>query len=170
MVGRGRLLKCSQVATDAFGGQSLTIELSNGAGPVARIAVNGGVRANQGKTILMLTDGVDRDLPSALPVAEVALRAILPPVQIGVAILAILPNVGEDRVDVAILASHSRVQAPQRVTSLVVIKLRSGANRFPGRRRMATLTSNLHRTVWTAHGRTGGGALAGRRTGSHLEQ
>ena len=57
---------------------------------------------NQGKTILVLIDVVDRHLPSICVVAEFTLCAVLAAVKISVAILTFLRNVAEIEVGVAI--------------------------------------------------------------------
>jgi hypothetical protein len=89
----------------------LTVKLSHRPNPVARITVNRGVRADKRKAVLMLIDGMNRDLPSIDPVARIALRPVFPSMEVGMAILAIAPYVGKHQVDVAFLASHARMHA-----------------------------------------------------------
>ena len=60
---------------------------------VARVAVHGGVRSGKRKAIVMLLDLLHADLPSLNRVALLAVRSQLPPVNIGVAILAALPDI-----------------------------------------------------------------------------
>jgi len=170
MIGRGRFLKCFQVTADALGGEPLTIKLTDRPRLMTRIAVHRGVCADQRKTILMFVDRLDQNLPAADAVAEVAFRAIFPPVNVGMTILAIAAQVSEYRVDVTFLACHAQVQAAQWITGFVVVEVRLRADRLPRRRRVTFLAGNLHRPMWTATRGRGCGLLPGRNTGGHLEQ
>ena len=89
MIGIRGFSKCAQVATHAFGRESEAIELAHGTNLVAGIAVHGSVSANQGKAILMFIDVVNGDLPAVGIVAEAALRSVLAPMQISMAVLAL---------------------------------------------------------------------------------
>lgn len=169
MVWRRGSLKRPQMATHAVGRESLTVKLANGPGPVARIAVHGGVRADQRKTILMLIDGMDGDLPATDPMTQVALCSIFPPVQVGMAILAVVSYLGEYQIDMTFPASYPHMHAPQGITRLAVIKLRFAADRFPLRGCMTSFTSDLHRTMRTPGGGSRRRILPGCPRG-HLEQ
>lgn len=68
---------------------------------------------------------------------------------IGVAILASLPHVGEDRLDVALSAVHRHVHAAQRIPCLIVIEFRNCANRTPRTRCVTVLTGNSEIAVRT---------------------
>jgi len=170
MIGRRRFLKCFLVAADALGGEPLTVKLAYGSSLVTRIAVHGSVCADQRKTILVLVDGLDENLPATDAVAKVALCSIFPPVDVGMTILTIAAHVGEYRIDVAFLACDTQVQAAQWITGFVVVEIRLGADRFPGRGGMTFLTSKLHGPMRTATRRRGRGLLPGGNTGGHLEQ
>jgi hypothetical protein len=128
------------------------------------------VCADQRKTILVLVDGLDENLPATDAVAKVALCSIFPPVDVGMTILTIAAHVGEYRIDVAFLACDTQVQAAQWITGFVVVEIRLGADRFPGRGGMTFLTSKLHGPMRTATRRRGRGLLPGGTTGGHLEQ
>jgi hypothetical protein len=65
------------------------------------------MRADQGEAILVRIHVLKRHLPTADLVAEVALRAILPPMNVGMAVLAIATNVGEHGMYVALLTSDA---------------------------------------------------------------
>lgn len=73
---------------------------------------------DQRKTILVLIDVVDRDLPSIAVVTEFTLCAILAAMEISVAILAFLTDVAEIQVDMAIEALHHSVASAQREPGL----------------------------------------------------
>ena len=97
---------CLQMAAHTFGGQSLPIKLPDGAGFMARVAIHNGVRADQRKAILVFVDIVHRHFPAIDVMAQVALRAVAAPVDIGMAVLALLACVCEDGIDVALLARN----------------------------------------------------------------
>ena len=124
-------------------------ELAVGHAFMAGIAVHGRVRSGQRKAIVVLLDLLDRDLPSADRVALLAVRAQLPLVNVGVAILAALSNVSENRPDVTFSATHRLMHAAQRIFCLVVIEFRNSSDRFPCARRVAVLTRNAQVAVWT---------------------
>ena len=96
--------------------------------------------------IFYLRDG---DLPAEYGVALGAIGAHLPAVDVGVAVGAILANVGEDRLDVAIHAFHVLVHATQWVTRFVVIKLQYWANGSPAGSNVAIFARNVEHAVGT---------------------
>src|SRR5579872_1978503 len=98
---------------------------------MARVAVHGSMRASQWESVVVLLHLLDRDLPSANGVALFAVRAQLTPMDIGVAILASLADIAEYRLDVTLRATDRRVHTPKRISCLVVIEFRNGADRFP---------------------------------------
>lgn len=111
----------------------------------------------------MLVDIVNRDLPAIHPVTQVALNAVLAAMQVGVAVLALLSDVSEQGIDVALLAGHLGMHASQGIGGLVVIKLRVLADRHPCRRGVAVLARSFQRSVrvrrW--HRRGSHAAIAG---------
>jgi len=107
------------------------------------------VRPNQGKAVLVFADVVDGHLPPAVPMTQIALCGVFSPVDIGVAVLALISNVGENQVGVAVLTAHAFVHPPQRETSLAVIELKHVAEWLPTLGCMAILAGDLYRTVWT---------------------
>jgi hypothetical protein len=83
----------------------------------------------------------------------VALRAIrthLPLVNIGVAILAILADIGEYRFDMALRTIHLFVHAAKGIPGLVVVELWNCADGAPTCSRMAVFAGNRERSVRTA--------------------
>jgi hypothetical protein len=99
--------------------------------------------AEQRETILVLLDLLYRNLPSLDRMALFARRTKLALVNIGMAIGASLTHVGEDRLDMALRASHTLVHAAERVPRLAVIKLRNVADRFPSTKGMAILARDV---------------------------
>lgn len=73
----------------AFGGKAEAVELADRADLVAGVTIYGCMRTDQRKSILMLIDVVNGNLPTIGVVAEFTLRAIFAAMQIGVAVLAL---------------------------------------------------------------------------------
>jgi hypothetical protein len=85
----------------------------------------------------------------------VALRAVrteFPPVNVGVALGAILAHIRENWFYVAFRAFHIFVHATQRVIGLVVIEFRHGTNGPPSRGRVAVFTGNRQPPVRALRG------------------
>ena len=142
------------MAAGAFGGESKTIELADRAHLVAGITIHGGMRADQGKTILMLIDVVNRNLPAVGVMAECALGAVFPPMQIRVAILALHWRVAENESLMAIGALHFCVPSPQRKLGVRMVELQVGTERFPALDRVTLLALDLQRVaVWAVKSR-----------------
>lgn len=129
-----------RVAGEALRGHDL--EFAGRPSLVAEIAVHRSVCPSQGKAVVMLLHLPDGDLPSTDRVALLAICSQLPLVNVSVAILATLSNVGENRPDVTLSAAHRLVHAAQRIFRLVVIEFRSPADWLPCVRRVAVLTRN----------------------------
>lgn len=106
MIGAFRGVVRLQVAAHTFRRESLPIELPDGPGFMARVAIHHCVRADERKAILVFVDVVHRHGPAVDVVTQVALGAILASMNVGVAVLALLACVGEDWVDMAFLARN----------------------------------------------------------------
>ena len=91
----------------------------------------------------------NRDLPSTHGMALFAIRAQLPPVNVGVTILAALPHVAEDHLHVALGASHRSVHPAQRISGLVVIEFRQCPDGSPSIRGVAVLAGDGEISVRT---------------------
>ena len=115
---------------------------------VAGIAIHRSVRPRQREPIIVLLNLLDRYAPSANAVALLAVCAQLAFMNIGVAVLAASAHVAEHRFHMALSAGHILVQAAQRVTGLVVIEFRNGANWLPALSGMAVLAGNIQIAVW----------------------
>src|ERR1700741_3132933 len=100
------------------------LELAGRPSLVAEIAVHRSMRSSQRKAVVVLLHLSNRDLPSPDGVALRAIRTQLPPMNVGVAILATLSNIGENRPDVTLSAVYRLVQPAQRIFRLVVVEFR----------------------------------------------
>jgi len=70
-------------------------------------------------------------------------------VDIGVAILAVLPHIIENRFDVALGAADRLVHPAQRIAGLIVIEFRNRPDGFPSRGGVAVLTGDIQIAVRT---------------------
>jgi hypothetical protein len=143
----GSLLKVRLVAGEARRGHRL--ELAAGAALVAGITVDGCVGTGQRETIVVLLHIFNSDGPSADGVTLLAIRAQLTLVNIGVAVLAALTDIGENHLHVTLDASDAGVHAPQRIARLVVVELGNSADRPPAIRGVAVLAWDSQIAVWT---------------------
>ena len=164
-----RLLEIIHVTARALRRQSLPVERAHRPHLVARIAIHHRVRPNQRETILVLIDVVDRNLPASIAVASVTLRGVPPPVDIGVAVLALVVRLGEDQVGMAIRAADFRMHPAQRKTCLAVIKLGNRSNRCPSLGRVAILARNIQGPMWTVGFLLGPGLSAVEREHSQMK-
>jgi len=126
------------------------LELAVGSAFVAGIAIDGGVRSSQRKAVIMLLHLLDGDVPSAHGVALLAVGAELAFVNIGVAILAALPHIGENHLHVTLGAGHRLVHAAQGIAGVIVIELGDGANGTPRGGGVAILARDVQIAVRTA--------------------
>ena len=142
-----RFLKIGLVAGNTSRGK--TLKLSNGGALVTVIALHGGVRTQQRKTVLVILHLLDRDVPA---LHRVTLRAIGPHlalVYVFVAVLTVFPNVGENGLYVTLCALHFFVHSAQRVLRFIVIEFRNGSDRSPGRCRVTVFARNRQRAMRT---------------------
>ena len=135
------------MAGEAFGRHGL--ELAGCCAFVARIAVERRVGSGQWKTIIVILNLMHRDLPSPNRVALFAIGPKLASVNVGVAILTALSNIGEYRFYVALRTSNRLMHPEQRVTGLIVVEFRNCPDRLPRSRGVAVLTKNIQVAMWT---------------------
>jgi hypothetical protein len=81
------------------------------------------MRPDQREAVLMLIDVVDRNLPSGVAMAEIALGAVLSAMDIRVAVLTLIADSREHEVTVAILATNALVHPTQSEASLPMFEL-----------------------------------------------
>ena len=84
-----------------------------GSALVAGVAVDGCMRPSEREAVVMLLNLLDRNLPASNGVALLAAGPQLAPVNIRVAILAALADIGEDGLNVALSARHRGVHTAQ---------------------------------------------------------
>jgi len=159
----GSVLKVRLVAGEAR--RRHRLKFAVGATLVAGIAVHSCVGTGQRETIVVLLHIFNRDRPSADGVALLAIRAQLTLVNIGVAVLAALPDVGENHLHVTLDASDTGVHTAQRIARLVVVELRNCADRLPAIRGVTVLARNDQIAVWTTRAFGGLRSSASRERG-----
>jgi hypothetical protein len=147
MIGNFRLVVRLEMAAHTFRRQCLPIELSNGSRRVTFITIHNRMRADQRKTILMLVDVMHRHCPSVEVVTQVALGTIFASMNVGVAVLALLAGICENRIDVALLTRNFRVETTQRKCRFTMVKFWLGTQWQPSLAGMAVLTRNLQRPM-----------------------
>ena len=164
----GSVLKVSLVAGVACRRQRL--ELAVGAPFVTGVAVNRRVGTRQREAIIVLLNVFDSDCPSADGVALLAIGAELALVNISVAVLAALADVGENHLHVTPGAGHGSVHAAQRIARLIMVELGNGADRLPATRGMTVLAGNGQVAVRTMRTLRGLRPRAFRESGESKDQ
>jgi hypothetical protein len=80
------------------------------------------VSANQGKTILMFIDVVDRNLPAIRVVAEFAFGPILTAMEVCMAVLAFIGCIRKIEIGMAVATSYGSMSSAERKARLGVIE------------------------------------------------
>lgn len=119
---------------------------------MAVLALHRSVSAEKREAILVILNLLNGIVPTKNRVALRAVRAHFALVNIGMAILTILANIGEDRLYVALRALHFLMHTAQWVVRFVVIEFRNGADGAPTRGGVAVLARNGERSVRTPSG------------------
>jgi len=114
---------------------------------VTLVALHHSVSAKQRESVEVLLDRLIRDIPTGDGVALGAIGPHLTAMNVGVAVRAILPDIGKDRFDVALRAGNFFVHAAKGISRGVVIELRNRANRNPACAGVAVLARNRKRAV-----------------------
>ena len=115
---------------------------------MAGFAGRQGMGSQQWKSVLVFTNGLYARFPTQHRVAVLTSGAEPPSVDIGVAILALLADVGKDFLNVTRGTGYALMHSPQRVPRLrVMAEFRIGPDRTPTRRSVAVLARNLYGTV-----------------------
>lgn len=133
----------------ACGGKAFV--LAGGSPFVAFRAVGKGMGSHQGKAVLVVLDHVERDVPTLDGVALLAVSAELAAVNVGVTVGAMGAYIVEHQAGVALRTTNFAVHTPQRITGLIVVEFRQGANWLPAGEGVAVLTGQIHRPVRIDH-------------------
>ena len=131
------------------------LKLAIGGVFVAGVAIHRRVSPGKREAVVVILDLLHRHIPSAHRVALFAVGSQLPPVNIGMAILAARAHVAEHHLFVTLSAGYRLVHAAERITGLIMIEFRDRSDRPPSARSMAILTRNREIAV---------GAMRTRRT------
>lgn len=153
MVDADRLGADEILLVAGIAGRGKALELSDCGAGVTLIAVKRGVRTNQREAVQVLIDLLHRNIPSSDVVALLAIGTHLALVNVGVAVGALLADVGEDRLGVALNTAHAFVHAAQRILGGVVIEFRNCADRLPSAERVTVLARNVETSVRAARSR-----------------
>jgi len=113
------------------------------------VTIHAGMGAGQRKAIVMLLHLAHVNPPSANGMALLTVGSELAPVNVGVAVLAVLSNAGKYRLDVTLGARDGFMHAAQRIFRLVVIEFWNGADRLPRVCRVAVLARYVQISVRT---------------------
>ena len=98
---------------------------------MARITIQRGMRANQRKTIHVLIDLLNGDVPALHRVALLTVRAHLPLVNVRVTGRALRSHIRKNQLGMALRATHALMHPAQGIFRCVVIEFRYGSNWFP---------------------------------------
>lgn len=109
VVGAGSLLERLSVAGVAI--RRHRSEIAQRAVLVARLAVQRGMSADQRKTVVMVLDRFQRDVPSIYRVTLFAARSHAGAMNVSVTVGALAPDIGEHRLDMTLRAHHVLVHA-----------------------------------------------------------
>ena len=108
------------------------------------------MRADQREAILVILDLLDGNLPPKNAVTLFAIWTELAPMDICVAVGTVLADVRKHRFYVALCASNFLVHSAQRISGLVVIEFRDGADGLPAGVGVTVFAGDRQRSVRTA--------------------
>jgi hypothetical protein len=109
--------------------------------------------SHQWEAVIVFPYPLQNDVPPFHGMALFAVGSHLAAMNVSVAIGTIGSGVREHQLGVTLRASHSLVQAMQRVFRLIVIELRDRTDRLPTHRRMAVLAGNIEVPMRAARNR-----------------
>ena len=110
--------------------------LPHGGALVTLVAFHHRMRSEQRKSVEVILDGLHRHVPAAHRVALGTIGAELTAMNIGVAVRAVLADIGEDGPEVALRAVNFFVHSAKRISRGVVVEFWDRANRGPARARV----------------------------------
>lgn len=122
-------------------------EITERAVLVAVVAGGGRVRTRERESVHVLIDLLYRNLPAANRVAGLAVLTHLVLVDVGMAVGALVADVGEHHLGVAGGTGHALMHTAQRIARPIVIKFRHRTNRLPAVDRVAVLAGDIQVAV-----------------------
>lgn len=114
---------------------------------MASVALYGRVRSQEREAVLVILDLLDGNLPAQHGMALRAIRAEFSPMNVRVAIRAILAHIRENGFHVTFEAFYFFVHAAQRIFGPVVVEFRNGADGPPRGGGVAILAGDGERPV-----------------------
>jgi len=114
---------------------------------MALFAISQRMGADQRKTVLMIANRIQRNLPSLYRVALLTGCPELAAVNVSVAIRALLADVGEHKIRVARRTGQLLMHSAQGILRVIVIELRNRADRLPTRTGVTCLTRHRERAM-----------------------
>jgi hypothetical protein len=108
------------------------------------------VRSDQRKTVDVLIDLLNRNIPAFYGVALLAVSAHLALVNVRVTVRALGPHIRKNQLGMALRTTHALVHTAERIPRGVVIEFRNRPNRLPTAECVAILAGNTKATVGTA--------------------
>ena len=128
-----------------------TYELARGRLLVALLALDQGVRSDQGEPVTVILDRLERNLPALDRMALGAIGAKLAAVNVGVAVGALRADVLEHHTGVALNTVHVLVHPPQGIPGQVVIEFGIGTDGLPAGVTVAVSAGGGDRPVGIGH-------------------
>lgn len=116
-----------------------TLELPRGCARVALLAVYQRMCSDQRKPVLVIADGVHRNLPALDAVTLLAGGTHFAAMQVGMTFGALRADLGKDEAGMAGRAAQLLVHAAQRIAGVIVIEFGNRADRLPTGACMAAL-------------------------------
>jgi len=159
---RGAVEVCL-MATDALRGHE--VEIGESTALMTIIAGRGSMSTGEREAIHVHVDLRSRNFPAADRVTAFASARHLAAVDVSMAVGALIADIREHHLGMAIYAVDALVQAAKRKLRLVVVELRHRANRLPSVHGVAVLTSDIQVAVGAARllWRLRRGSASGRR-------
>lgn len=135
-----------------YAGRRQALELADRCALMAVFALRSGVGSQQREAVLVILHRLHSDVPALDGMALRAIRPHFSLVNVGVAVLAILTDVGENRFYMALRALHFFVHAAQRVFRFIVIEFRDRLDGTPSGSCVAVFAGDRQRAVRTSGG------------------
>lgn len=136
------------MATDALRGHE--VELRERSTFMAILAGRGGMCTGQRKPVHVHVDLGGGNFPAAYRVTVLASRGHFAAVNVSMAVGALIADIGEHHLGMAVYAVDALVQAAQRKLRLVMVELGHRTNRLPSVHGVAVLTSDIQIAVGAA--------------------